>query len=565
MLMPNLFRTVLTTALLAGPLAAQDSAEHASVIVFDASGSMWAQLEDGKSRIEIAREVMDGFADERDADGPIGVVSYGHNRRGDCGDIETVLPVGQHAGSDLGATIRALNPRGKTPLTDAMAQARDLLPRTAESADIILITDGLENCGGDPCALAAEFAAEGIDLRAHVLGFALEESEVQTLSCVPEQTGGQLFTTQSGTELAAALTEVAEIAPATQSVTLTAIDARDGTPLPRATWNVAEDETGETAFDAHDGGRVTLDLMPGDYAADVRAPGFEGMAEFTVPERDAPPVEIEMEKTRATLLLRAENADTGATLQGVDWVAINLETEEQVEAATENEEYLPILLPPGDYRIEASHDDMAGAASVSATLEDDQRIDVALAAPEVEIDLAAPAEVQAGASFDVTIDGADSDKDYLVLAPEDSAEEVSRYQRMDNRVGGDGTKEITAPSDPGDYELRYHLARDNTIAARQPLTVTQADSLMTAPDEVRPETAFDVTVGGGIPGYVVIVEEGRAPDDIVSRYDRMKNSVDGDEGTITRTAPETPGTYLLRYHAGDDQRVLAEQTIRVAE
>ncbi len=564
--MPTLFRTMLTSAVLFGALAAQVSAdERASVIVFDASGSMWAQLENGKSRIEIAREVMDGFADERDPDGAIGVVAYGHNRRGDCGDIETVMPVGSHAGPDLSDTIRALNPRGKTPLTDAMARAREVLPRTAEAADIILITDGLENCGGDPCALAADFAAEGIDLRAHVLGFALDEGEAQALSCVPEQTGGQLFTTQSGAELAAALTEVADIAPSPQSVTLTAVDARDGTSLPRATWDVEGDETGESVFQGRDAGRVTLDLMPGDYAADVAAPGFEGMAGFTVPERDAPPVEIEMEKTSATVLLRAEDAETGATLRNIEWAAINLETEETVEASTDDEEYLPVLLPPGDYRIEASRDEMTGAASVRATLEDDPEIDVVLSAPEVEIELTAPADVQAGASFEVLIDGADSDKDYLILAPANSAEEASRYLRMDNRVGGDGPHEMAAPSDPGDYELRYYLARDNTVAARQPLTVMSADSRMEAPVEMRAEAEFEVSLGGGIKGYVVIVDQDRAADDIVSRYDRMKNSVDGDEGTITRRAPEAPGTYLLRYHAGDDQRLLVEQMIRVVE
>lgn len=563
--MPTLFRTVLSTALLSGMLTVQVSAESASVIVFDASGSMWAQLEDGKSRIEIAREVMDGFANERDPDRAIGVVAYGHNRRGDCGDIETVLPVGSHAGPDLADTIRALNPRGKTPLTDAMARARDLLPRTAETADIILITDGLENCGGDPCALAADFAAEGIDLRAHVLGFALDEGEAQALSCVPEQTGGQLFTTQSGAELAAALTEVADIAPSPQSVTLTAVDARDGTPLPHATWDLQADATGEPVFEGRDTGRITLDLMPGDYAADVAAPGFEGMAGFTVPERDAAPVEIEMEKTSATLFLRAEDADTGATLRNVDWAVTNLETEETVEAATDDEEYLAVLLPPGDYRIEASRDDMTGATSVSATLADDPRLDVALSAPEVEIDLTAPSEVRAGSRFEATIDGSNSDKDYLILAPANAADEASRYMRMDNRVGGDGPHEMAAPSDPGDYELRYYLARDNTIAARQPLTVMPADIRMEAPGEVRAEAEFEVSLGGGIEGYVVIVDQDRAPDDIVSRYDRMKNSVDGDAGTITRTAPETPGTYLLRYHAGDDQRMLVEQKIRVVE
>ncbi|MCM2563612.1 VWA domain-containing protein [Lutimaribacter sp. EGI FJ00015] len=556
--------TALATAFISAMLVTQSHAEAASVIVFDASGSMWAQLEDGETRIEVARDVIADFAAERDADIPIGVVSYGHTRRGDCGDIETVLPVGQHAGGDLAATIGALNPRGKTPLTDAMARARQLLPRTAESADIILITDGLENCGGDPCALAAEFAAEGIDLRAHVVGFALEAEAVQTLSCVPEQTGGQLFTAQSGAELAAALNEVAEVAPVAQDVTLTAVDARNDKTLSGATWKVA-DGSGGAVFSGQDNGRIALDLMPGDYVADVTAPGFAGDARFTVPERDAPPVEILMEKTQATLYLRARNDETGEPLQGVEWQALNVETEDAVEGMNEEGGYFPLLLPPGDYRIEGSAGLMTGATSVSASLKDDPRIDVAFSAPKVEVELTAPSEVTAGTAFEATVAKADSEKDYLLIAREGSPEETSRYQRMGNRVGGDGTQEFTAPSDPGEYELRYHLARDNSIAARSALTVLPAETRMQAPDQVRPEAEFEVSINGGISGHVVIVSEDRAPDEIVSRYQRMKNSVDGDEGTITRTAPETPGRYLLRYHAGDDQRLLVEQPFVVAE
>ena len=70
-------RTTLQAAGLTLVMAAAAAAEpeHASVIVFDASGSMWAQLEDDKSRIEIAREVIDRFAAERNADQPIGVVA----------------------------------------------------------------------------------------------------------------------------------------------------------------------------------------------------------------------------------------------------------------------------------------------------------------------------------------------------------------------------------------------------------------------------------------------------------------------------------------------------------
>lgn len=188
------------------------AAERVSVLVFDASGSMWNRVEGDLSRIEVARDVIGEYFGTRDGAVPLAVVAYGHNRRGDCSDIEVVSPMGRTAASDLEARLRGLTPRGMTPLTQSLRRARAEIPDTAEAADIILVTDGLETCEGDPCALAAELAAEGIAIRAHVVGFGLTRTEVDALACITEQTGGMLFQTNSGAELADALAQVS-VAP----------------------------------------------------------------------------------------------------------------------------------------------------------------------------------------------------------------------------------------------------------------------------------------------------------------------------------------------------------------
>ncbi|MDO9639946.1 MAG: VWA domain-containing protein [Pseudotabrizicola sp.] len=189
-------------------------AERVSVLVFDASGSMWNRVEGDLTRIEVARDVMGDYFASRDGAVPLSVIAYGHNRRGDCSDIEVIAPLGQTAPGTLESRLRGLMPRGMTPLTDSLRMARSQIPPTAEAADIILVTDGLETCAGDPCALAAELAAEGIDIRAHVVGFGLTRLEVEALSCITDQTGGMLFQTNSGAELADALQQVSAVQPA---------------------------------------------------------------------------------------------------------------------------------------------------------------------------------------------------------------------------------------------------------------------------------------------------------------------------------------------------------------
>ena len=60
---------------------------------------------------------------------------------------------------------------GKTPLTDAVKQAAEALKYTEDKATVILITDGLETCSADPCALAKELEQSGVDFTTHVVGF----------------------------------------------------------------------------------------------------------------------------------------------------------------------------------------------------------------------------------------------------------------------------------------------------------------------------------------------------------------------------------------------------------
>ena len=195
------------------PAPAQGGNGKAAVLIFDASGSMWGQLPGGLTKIEVARDVMGQFFATRDAAIPLGVIAYGHNRRGDCADIEVIASTGVQDAAALSQRLNRINPRGMTPISQSLRVAAGQIPPTAEEADIILVTDGLETCDADPCAVAARLANEGIRIRAHVVGFGLTEQEAQALACVPDQTGGQLLRPQSGAELTAALNQIAAAEP----------------------------------------------------------------------------------------------------------------------------------------------------------------------------------------------------------------------------------------------------------------------------------------------------------------------------------------------------------------
>ncbi|MDH0367897.1 vWA domain-containing protein [Brucella anthropi] len=209
----GLATAMVAMAALSTPVFAQQ-ADSASILIYDASGSMWGQLDGGITKVEVAREVIGDFFVSRDNSVPLGVIAYGHNRRGDCTDIEVIANVGVNDPAGLSSSLNRLNPRGMTPITDSLSLAASMIPPTAESADIILVTDGLETCEADPCALAAQLAQEGIAIRAHVVGFGLTSQEAEAMACVADATGGLLLTPQTGQELADALNQVSQLAPA---------------------------------------------------------------------------------------------------------------------------------------------------------------------------------------------------------------------------------------------------------------------------------------------------------------------------------------------------------------
>lgn len=198
-------------AALAFPLSAK--AEGKSIIVLDASGSMWGQIE-GRAKLEIAREALGSVLGGMDPATEIGLMAYGHREKGSCEDIELVVPPAAGTAQAITEAANAMKFLGKTPLSEAVKRAAAELKSTEEAATVILITDGIETCEADPCALGAELEASGVNFTAHVVGFGLTEEEGQAVACLAENTGGRYIQASDAGQLVEALkTTVAVAAP----------------------------------------------------------------------------------------------------------------------------------------------------------------------------------------------------------------------------------------------------------------------------------------------------------------------------------------------------------------
>jgi Ca-activated chloride channel family protein len=101
--------------------------------------------------------------------------------------------------------IEEIDPVGRTPLTAAVATAAEVLGKGRRRGLIVLVTDGEENCGGDPCLFGRQVQAAGNLLKVHVIGYRLRVPEASALGCLALSTGGLLVEASSADELASAL------------------------------------------------------------------------------------------------------------------------------------------------------------------------------------------------------------------------------------------------------------------------------------------------------------------------------------------------------------------------
>ena len=179
------------------------------LLILDASGSMWGQLS-GENKIVIARRVLKDLVGELPDDAEVGLVAYGHRREGDCNDIETVVPMGPMDRSALAGTIDGLNPKGKTPITKAVQEAFASVQSREGATTIVLVSDGIETCSGDPCQAVRDAKANGINFVMHVVGFDVAQEDVSQLECAAQAGDGLYFDAQSADDLASALDQAVD-------------------------------------------------------------------------------------------------------------------------------------------------------------------------------------------------------------------------------------------------------------------------------------------------------------------------------------------------------------------
>lgn len=176
-----------------------------AMLVFDASGSMMNLTDIGPPRIDLARiaahQVIPAAARNRN----LGLMTYGPGGADQCVNIQLKVPPQPDAAEAILAEIDNITTEGETPLSSAVEAAAEALDYRHRPAVVVVLTDGDENCGRDPCEVARALAANAYRLTVHIIGFKLGERPRFHAACFAEETNGLFVPTNSIEELTDAL------------------------------------------------------------------------------------------------------------------------------------------------------------------------------------------------------------------------------------------------------------------------------------------------------------------------------------------------------------------------
>jgi Ca-activated chloride channel family protein len=284
-------RLCLSIAFLIGPVshgqeAAQQPPLTRMLFVMDASNSMNA-FWGNQPKINTARELLltalKELKDQPDLE--LALRLYGHQTpiqpgKQDCDDTNLEVPFSPNSIPDMERTLMSVRCVGTTPIARSLERAaKDFPPVTTKGARtvrniIILITDGIEACDEDPCAVSRALQAQGIVLKPFVIGVGLDDAEKYALQCVGnyfDASTPELFehvlkvvVTQALNSTTAQISLMtADGKPTETDVPVTLYDQRTGTgPLPPDAYHERPGHSGHLGHRPHHTYRVVAHTVP---------------------------------------------------------------------------------------------------------------------------------------------------------------------------------------------------------------------------------------------------------------------------------------------------------------
>lgn len=159
------------------------------LFLLDGSGSMLGNWE-GTTRMGAAKrllsELVDSLRDNNQVELALRVYGHQYHRRlQNCQDTKLEIAFRPENHDAIIEKLRAITPQGTTPISYSLQELQKDFPDDDSYRNIvIIITDGLESCDGDPCEVSRSLQRKQIFLRPFVIGLGMNKSFDEQFNCL---------------------------------------------------------------------------------------------------------------------------------------------------------------------------------------------------------------------------------------------------------------------------------------------------------------------------------------------------------------------------------------------
>ena len=179
---------VLNTALHAQNVQQKLPEKTRILFLLDGSASMlakWGQ----ETRMDVAKTLLTNLVDSLKVNPRLELAlrAYGHlysKGAQNCNDTKLEVGFGQKNHAQIIKELQSISPKGTTPIAYSLEQAANDFPAGSSRNIVIIITDGIESCDGDPCAVSLALQKKGVFLRPFVIGLGIDKDYSKEFRCL---------------------------------------------------------------------------------------------------------------------------------------------------------------------------------------------------------------------------------------------------------------------------------------------------------------------------------------------------------------------------------------------
>ncbi|PJZ71175.1 hypothetical protein CH373_01265 [Leptospira perolatii] len=176
------------------------------LFILDGSGSMNDYI-GAFQKVHLAKKYIAKLIDQYSEDSEIGLIAYG-NRIPGCGSSRLYFPLEKFKRTEFKNKLYSITPAGATPLAESIRIAGDYMKKKSTETDLILVTDGVESCYGDPEKELQRLKQQGVRFKMHILGLGLKPEEKRIMQKIAESADGSYYNIDSDSDFANAITEL---------------------------------------------------------------------------------------------------------------------------------------------------------------------------------------------------------------------------------------------------------------------------------------------------------------------------------------------------------------------